>query len=147
MVVGLDPDTGDVLWQTPVGHHENDDLTELTGPTLVAPGTYGGVITPPATADGVVYVASVDAPVDPRPNETAYFGAELGQHDGEVVAVDASTGAIEWSATCPAIRSAGRSVVNDLVLTATLDGTLFALDRETGTSSGRSGARVASTVG
>ncbi|HEY6533456.1 MAG TPA: PQQ-binding-like beta-propeller repeat protein, partial [Acidimicrobiales bacterium] len=61
VVVGLDPDTGELRWSASVGHHENDELTELSGPTLVAPGTYGGVISPPATADGVVYLAVVDA--------------------------------------------------------------------------------------
>ena len=75
VLVGLDRTTGDELWRTPVGHHENDELTELSGPTLVAPGTFGGVITPPATADGVVYVAAIDAPVTLEPNATAYFGA------------------------------------------------------------------------
>ena len=51
VVVGLEPETGELVWHTPVGHHENDDLAELTGPTVVAPGTYGGVLTPPAAAD------------------------------------------------------------------------------------------------
>ena len=36
--------------ETEVGRHDNDDLTELDGPTTVAPGTYGGVLTPPASA-------------------------------------------------------------------------------------------------
>ena len=54
LVVGLDPESGTQLWSTPVGDHENDDLTKLTAPTDIAPGTFGGVITPPATADGVL---------------------------------------------------------------------------------------------
>ena len=59
----------------------------------MAPGTFGGVITPPATADGVVYVAAIDMPVTLEPDKTAYFGAEPGQNDGSVVAVDATDGA------------------------------------------------------
>ena len=84
------PTSGELRWSTPVGHHENDDLTALTGPTLVAPGTFGGVITPPATADGVVYAAVIDAPVTLEPAATAYFGAQPGQFDGQVVAIDAT---------------------------------------------------------
>ena len=56
------------------------------------PGTYGGVLTPPATADGVVYVATLNAPATLKPDETAYFGGSIGTMDGEVVAIDAATG-------------------------------------------------------
>ncbi len=132
VVVGLDPTTGELRWSTPVGHHENDELTELAGPTLVAPGTFGGVITPPATADGVVYVAVIDAPVTLEPGATAYFGAQPGQFDGQVVAIDATTGAVRWETTVPGDPFGATTVVNDLVLTATLQGTIVALDRATG---------------
>ena len=132
VVVGLDPDDGTVRWTTEVGHHENDDLTELDGPTVVAPGTYGGVLTPPSTADGVVYLATVDAPTELRPDETAYFGAPLGSEDGEITAVSADTGEVLWATDVPGDPLGATTVVNDLVLTALLDGTLLALDRDTG---------------
>lgn len=45
VVLGVDPDSGKELWRTPIGRHANDELTALTGPTVVAPGTYGGVLT------------------------------------------------------------------------------------------------------
>ncbi len=64
--VGLDPDDGTVLWRTEVGVHDNDDLEALDGPTLVYPGTYGGILTPPSTADGIVYAATVDAATELR---------------------------------------------------------------------------------
>jgi glucose dehydrogenase len=132
VVLGVDPDTGKELWRTPVGQHENDDLTELTGPTEVAPGTYGGVLTPPATADGVVYLPVVNAPVTLKPDETAYFGADVAKGRGEVVAVDAATGAVRWKRTLDGQPLGGTTVVNDLVFTALLDGTLVALDRDNG---------------
>jgi outer membrane protein assembly factor BamB len=132
VLVGLDPDTGDLLWQTPVGHHENDELTTLDGPTLVAPGSFGGVITPPATADGVVYAAVIDAPVTYVPDETAYFGATPGQADGQMAAVDAATGRLLWQTDVPGDPFGAATVINDVVLTATLQGTLVALDRENG---------------
>jgi outer membrane protein assembly factor BamB len=132
VVLGVEPDSGKVLWRTPVGHHENDDLEALTGPTTVAPGTYGGVLTPPATADGIVYLPVVNAPVTLKPDATAYFGADVTKGDGEIVAVDARTGAVRWSRKLPGNPLGGATVVNDLVFTALVDGTVLALDRGNG---------------
>ena len=132
ILVGLDPDDGTVLWEAEVGVHENDDLTELDGPTFINPGTYGGILTPPATADGVVYAATVDAATELSPDETAYFGAPLGTEDGEVSAVDAGTGEVLWETDVPGDPLGGTAVVNDLVFTALMDGTVLALDRESG---------------
>ncbi len=132
VIVALDPDTGALLWQTPVGHHENDDLTELTGPTVVAPGPYGGVISPPASADGMIYTVSVDAPTTYVPNATAYFAADVGQAPGEMTAIDAGDGSVRWTIDLPGDPFGAATVVNDLVLTPLLDGTLLAVDRADG---------------
>ena len=132
VVVGLDPDDGTLLWETPVGRHDNDDLTELDGPTTVAPGTYGGVLTPPAAHDGVVYLPVVNAPAELRPDEVAYFGATLGAAEGEVAAIDAATGDVRWTTEVPGDPLGAATVVNDLVLTVLLDGTLVAIDRASG---------------
>lgn len=132
VVVGLDPEKGGALWRTKVGVHKNDELPSLTGPTEIAPGTFGGVLTPPATADGVVYVATVNAPATLKPNETAYFGAEFGQQDGEVVAIDARTGEVIWNTRVPGDPLGAMTVVNDLVFTALFDGQVVALARTTG---------------
>jgi outer membrane protein assembly factor BamB len=131
-VLGLDPDTGHVLWQRPVGTHQHDTEKALSGPTEVFPGTYGGVLTPPATANGVVYVATINAPTKLPPNQTSYFGGELGTHDGEVVAIDAATGRVVWDTKVPGDPLGGATVVNDLVFTALLSGTVVALQRTTG---------------
>jgi glucose dehydrogenase len=131
-VLGMDPATGKLRWKTAVGIHEHHDLKELTGPTEVMPGTYGGVLTPPATADGVVYVATLNAPATLEPDQTAYFGGSIGTMDGEVVAIDAATGKHRWATTVPGDPMGGATVVNDLVLTGTYQGQLIALDRTTG---------------
>jgi glucose dehydrogenase len=132
VVVGLDAASGKERWSRPVGAHKNDDLTELSGPTTIAPGTFGGVITPPATADGMVYVATNNAPTEEKPNETSYFAAEMGQGDGEVVAIDAATGAVQWDTKVPGDPLGGVAVVNDLVFSAMLDGQIVAIDRASG---------------
>jgi hypothetical protein len=62
VVIGMNPSTGAKLWETPVGLHRNDHLKALKGPTTVLPGTFGGVLTPPASARGDVYVATLNAP-------------------------------------------------------------------------------------
>jgi outer membrane protein assembly factor BamB len=132
VVLGIAPDTGKVLWRTPVGRHHNDALTTLAGPTVVAPGTYGGVLTPPANLDGTVYLPVVNAPVTLKPDATAYFGADVSKGDGEIDAVDARTGHVRWTRKLPGNPLGGTTVVNDLVLTALVDGTILGLDRGTG---------------
>ena len=125
-VVGIDPDSGEPQWETPVGLHDNDDLDELRGPTVVAPGTFGGVLTPPAWAEGTVYVATVNAPTELRPDATAYFGAPLGTHDGNVTALDAASGDVVWDVTVPGDPLGAVAVVNDVVLTTLLAGEMVA---------------------
>ncbi len=132
VVVGLDPGTGRVRWTRSVGTHRHDTDPALTGPTEVYPGTYGGILTPPATADGIVYVATVNAPTTLPPDKPSYFGSELGTHDGEVVAIRAATGKVVWDTKVPGDPLGGATVVNDLVVTAMLDGAVVALDRDTG---------------
>ncbi len=132
IVVGIDPSSGEALWRTEVGIHRNDDLAELSEPTEVYPGTFGGVITPPATADGVVYVATLNAPTTLPPDQPSYFGSDLGTGPGEVAAVDAATGEVLWSTEVPGDPLGATTVVNDLVFTTVLSGELIALDRATG---------------
>lgn len=131
-VLGLDPETGEKRWDVEIGVHRNDDLEELDGPTTVLPGTFGGVLTPPAHADGVVYAAVLNAPSELAPGETSYIGSQLGTMPGELVAVDASDGELLWSVEIDGDPLGGATVVGDLVLTGTQDGRLFAFDRTTG---------------
>jgi outer membrane protein assembly factor BamB len=132
IVIGMDPVTGRQLWRTPVGDHLNDSLKKLSGPTEVLPGTFGGVLTPPASADGIVYVAALNAPDILSPDATAYFGGKTGTMPGDVVAIDARTGRRIWDTKVPGDPTGGVTVVNDLVLTATLQGKVIGLSRETG---------------
>lgn len=131
-VVALQPD-GELVSDTPVGRHQNDRLTELEGPTEVLPGLFGGVLTPPATADGVVYAAVVNAPSNHEPGKEDFFGgAPLGTMPGQVVAVDAATGDVRWDTEVDGDPLGGALVMGDLVLTATAQGDILALDRSTG---------------
>jgi outer membrane protein assembly factor BamB len=131
-VLGLNPRTGRLLWKTAVGIHRHGDLPTLKGPTTIFPGTYGGVLAPPASANGMVYAATLNAPSTLSPDQTAYFGGKVGTHDGDVVAMSARTGRISWDTKVPGDPTGGVTVVNDLVLTATFQGEVVALNRGTG---------------
>jgi outer membrane protein assembly factor BamB len=131
-LIGHDPVTGEVLWDTPVGLHDNDELTSLDGPTAILPGTFGGIITPPANADGVVYAALLNAPTTLSPDAPAYIGSEIGTMPGEVVAVDATNGDVLWSTEIDGDPLGGTLVVGELVFTGTYQGMLYGLDRVSG---------------
>ena len=132
VVFGFDPSSGRLLWRTPVGEHLHDNVSALAGPTTIQPGTFGGVLTPPASAAGVVYVATLNAPDTLYPNQTAYFGGQVGTMPGEVVAINAATGKTIWDTRVPGDPTGAATVVNNLVLTATLQGSLVAIDRTSG---------------
>jgi outer membrane protein assembly factor BamB len=126
-------DDGAVLWgPVSVGMHKNDELLELTGPTELLPGSFGGVLTPPALADGVVYVAELNAPTMYSANQTAYFGSEIGSLQGDLVAIDAASGEILWDTLVDGDPTGGVTVVNDLVITATIQGDVIAYARADG---------------
>ena len=97
------------------------------------PGVLGGVETPPASADGKVYVAVVNAPTTHKsPEERFSLTPQLGTHPSHLVAIDATTGHIDWQVEVPGDDLGAVTVVNDLLLTSTFGGLLLAYDRATG---------------
>jgi glucose dehydrogenase len=144
-VYAMDRASGEMLWQTPVGLHENDELQELPPGEVVTvlPGFWGGVESPAAIAEGVVYVAAVNLP---SPYTADAFGStdgdkavsnlegriEYATGNSEIVALDLSTGEILWSTPLPAISFGAATVVNDLLFVATYDGVIYALARADG---------------
>lgn len=124
-MVAFDAQTGAVLWQTAVGLHLNDEVQAIpAGQTItILPGASGGVQTPMALADGVVYVPIVDA--------AAQFSATGGVSDdtntgiGEMDALDASTGQILWVSHFNA-PDGSATVSGGLVFTATYAGQVLA---------------------
>jgi alcohol dehydrogenase (cytochrome c) len=133
LVRGLDPQSGAVLWETSVGMHQNDHLTDFDGPLTVMPGVLGGVETPPAAADGIVYLAVMNSPTTyTGPEQTFSLNAELGSFPSDLVAIEAATGDVVFEVPIPGDALGAATVVNDLVLTSTLGGLLLAYDRFTG---------------
>lgn len=146
IVYAFDQDTGKTVWSTPVGLHQNDQLTELPvdgSTTWVAPGAWGGVEAPMAFADGVIYALTANLP-SPY-NATAYDaetpeqalnrsegGTLLENGTAEMYALDGATGKVLWKHGFDKVAFSGVTIVNDLLFTATLDGNIYALSRKDG---------------
>jgi len=145
-VFALARDSGRLVWDTPIGIHRNDTLRKLPAddsPVTVYPGFWGGVETPGALADGTLYFLTNNLPTPYT--ATAWQSDDASQtvqnHEGrtpldqgtsELVALDAASGRELWSHPFRQIGFGGATVVNDLVLTATYDGTIYALRRDDG---------------
>ena len=144
-VVALDRDTGEVVWDTPVGRHENDDLQEIPPGEVVEvyPGILGGVETPMALADGILYVPILnlqtphtatgwDSETGSQAVQEAESRTEIATGTGELNAIDVNTGEIIWIQEFDAPVFGAATVVNDLIFTSTFDGVIYAFDREDG---------------
>ncbi len=141
-VYAFNRDTGAILWIAVVGRHENDQLARLPpGNTTVYPGALGGVETPMAYANNTVYAPYVDLYTNWTPTSSLSLGVEgapqaeiqsVPEGTGGLVAIEADTGKILWDRKLDSINVGGATVVNDLVFTATFNGTIYAFDAVTG---------------
>lgn len=133
-VIAANAETGAKLWETKVGKHENDERQALPpGTTRVFPGGLGGVESPIAFGDGKIFVPYIDFPMYLTPtNSDSTAGGDISQATGGFAAIDAVTGDIVWDNKLNAMVVAGATVVNDVVLSGSLDGYLRAYDLKTG---------------
>jgi outer membrane protein assembly factor BamB len=140
IVAALDAKTGKPVWQRVVGTHNGHDkdglyamrgeTSKLKLPMTVYPGSVGGVIAPMSTDGSSVFVPVVNAPLEVvSQTETE----EPGPINGELIALNAATGAVEWKHEFPESPAFGfTTVVNDLVFATTFDGTVYAFDTKSG---------------
>ena len=131
-VVGFDRSTGEQLWKTSVGRHQNDNLQSYPAdtPLEVYPGATGGVETPMALADGTVYVPVVNLATDFTASTFSVRKPATGA--GELDAIDAATGTVLWKADLDSPDYGGATVAGDLVFTSTFAGDVQAFDRASG---------------
>jgi glucose dehydrogenase/plastocyanin len=134
-VVAVNADTGAVLWKRPVGKHQNDDVTSLPtdGYLEIYPGTFGGVESPLAYANGTVFAPYIDLPqyqgaTGADPDRSANFA----EGTGGLVAINAADGSVMWEAKIPTLVLGGATVANDVVFTGGLDGVFRAFDVKSG---------------
>jgi alcohol dehydrogenase (cytochrome c) len=149
ILIELDAQTGKLLWKLPVGAHdghENDGLlTEHATPTsrgvlpahfCLEPSIYGGIETQLASNGSSTFAAVNDLALPATP--AGYTGSvtsvleAVEKATGEMVAVNQDTGTVEWDTPLPSSPYGAATVTNDVVLTTTFQGELYALDAATG---------------
>jgi outer membrane protein assembly factor BamB len=134
IVVAWDRATHRRVWTREVGVHRADSGPLPAQRTTVCPGLLGGVETPMAYASGRLFVPVVDLCM--RGSAVGYEA--LAKVDvarrarGELVALDAATGAPAWVRHFPQAVFGCATVANGVVFTATFDGALYASDTRDG---------------
>ena len=139
-VFAFDAGNGDRLWERSVGihnGHDDDNQLAMDGrfelldmPVTVWPGILGGVETQMAVKDGVVFVPIVDLPVRFATQERRRIDFNGGR--GQMVALDVADGDVKWTRRFATPVYGAATVVNNLLFTTTFDGTIYALDVDTG---------------
>jgi len=139
IVVGLDRETGELLWRQPVGihnGHDNDGLMAMRGeyekldtPAVFFPGLYGGVFGPSSLSGSTLFVPVTNGAV----RVTSQTALEpVGPYEGELVALDVGDGSVKWKQSFPAPVFGPTTVSNDLVFVSSLDGVAAAFDIHSG---------------
>ena len=96
------------------------------------PGALGGVVSNMAVEGGNVYAATVDLPITYTSMKSVLGNKAGGAATGELVALDLSTGKIQWDTKVSSMPLGAATVSNDLVFSTLYRGELVALDRDTG---------------
>jgi outer membrane protein assembly factor BamB/mono/diheme cytochrome c family protein len=142
-VYAIDPQSGELLWKTPVGTHnghDEDGKLALEGkyhpasyPYKVYPGTLGGVETNMAVDEGVAYVVTVNSYQErPDPNTSLGGGQSLEESSGDIAAIEVATGKTLWEEELPGVPFGAATVSNDMVFTTLYDGTIVGVSRKSG---------------
>jgi outer membrane protein assembly factor BamB len=139
IAIALDPASGRLVWKRPVGNHNGHDedglhamrreYSKLKVPMTVSPGNLGGVIAPMSTDGANVFAPVVNHSVTiSSPSEIE----ESSPLTGELVALDAASGAVRWKHEFPSAAFGATSSVNDVVFTTTYEGSVYAFDASSG---------------
>jgi glucose dehydrogenase len=128
--------TGKLIWKRDVGIHNKWSKVKAFGklPVTIYPGILGGIETPMAASDGVIYapVNNLCSVVESQGGFDAISMCDFARNTGELVALQGATGKVLWKKTLKAGAYGAATVVNDLVLTATFDGKLYAFAKANG---------------
>ncbi len=139
-VYSIDRATGNLLWAVPVGEHTpNDQWDQFPSTTnkseflTVQPSVIGGVETPMAYSDGIIYVPVEDLATPWNSTSLDFSAINFTSGKGELVALDVRSGNTVWAQYFnPGVNVGGATVVNDLVFTATFNGMIYAFHKKTG---------------
>jgi outer membrane protein assembly factor BamB len=135
----LDRGTGKLIWKRDVGVHTVSSRAAAFGrgpfPVKVFPGLFGGLIAPMAVSGSTIYASALDlcaVVVGQMEFPNGAVSCSFDTARSELVALDGPSGRLLWRRNLPDASYAGATVTNDLVLTATFGGTLYAFARRTG---------------
>lgn len=141
IVLAADPETGKVVWQKDVGihsGHDEDGLLAMRGeeskikrPSTVYPGALGGVIAPMSSDGKSVFVPVVNSPLAMAANGATSEGGG-GTTNGEIVALDAATGALKWKEQLASPAFGATTSVGDLVFATNAEGSVTAFKASDG---------------
>jgi alcohol dehydrogenase (cytochrome c) len=142
-VYAFDAQTGALVWKRSVGIHNGHDSDNLLAmhrryerlrlDQKMYPGAWGGVQTPMASDGTTLYVPVVNLYAVYREQQFGIPEMQDPQRGtGELVALDVATGRVAWDRKLPHSPYGAATVVNDLVFTTTIDGTLWGLSSRTG---------------
>jgi len=132
-VIAWDREARNRAWTAGVGLHLNDVGPLPRHRVTVCPGLLGGVETPMAYADGRVFVPVVDlCGWGSAIARQEYNDVDPTQGRGRLVALDGESGRVLWERRLPSPSFGCATVSNDVVLTSTFDGTLYAFGTDDG---------------
>jgi glucose dehydrogenase len=134
LVIAANAETGEEVWRVPVGEHNAyGDGQELplpsATPVTILPGPLGGVQSPLAFQDGVIFVPVINLPLVYSDTTSEL---DLPAATGTMLALDARNGDVLWQTDVPTFFAGGATAANDLVFGAGLDGQVRAFDIATG---------------
>jgi outer membrane protein assembly factor BamB/plastocyanin len=123
--------SGQEFWRRSVGRHENDGLAEFPDELLsVYPGIWGGVQSPMAFKDGVLYLVAFNWTTSFSSTAIGGISAEgfdLTSSTAELIALDGATGEFLWVSEIPiGVTGSGPTISNDLLFLGSLDGVIRA---------------------
>ncbi|HVS84103.1 MAG TPA: PQQ-binding-like beta-propeller repeat protein [Gaiellaceae bacterium] len=131
-VIAFRASDGKRLWTLAIGKHNKYATGPLPAkPVVYCPGSLGGVLTPMAEARGVVFVPWIDLCF--KGSSTGLVnGGPTPPVGGGLAAVSATSGAVLWKHLFTSMDAGAATVANDVVFTATYDGTIYAFSAKTG---------------
>lgn len=137
-VLAIERDTGQMIWTTKVGEHNQwDDAQSVpAGQTVsVLPGASGGVESPIAYADGTVFVPVMNLATQFTGTEINLAGGlDYSKGSGNLTALNVADGSVKWDVKLPTIDVGGATVANDVVFTSGLDGLFRAFNTKDGSA-------------
>lgn len=133
LIYAVESDGGRPLWEMAVGEHQNNQLQEPPrNATQVLPGPQGGVASPMAYMEGILYVPVVNQAGIYSPGKPEPVAPDLERSGGELLAVDVHYGKVLWRQAFDSAVLGGATVLGDLVFTSTYGGWIYAFNRING---------------